>query len=69
MKLTYRLVSSPPGWIAECLDTEAAGEGATVEEAIASLRDAIEERLFRPDAVAPPSHPEKPPEIELVRVD
>ncbi|MDP9149051.1 MAG: hypothetical protein M3O36_03795 [Myxococcota bacterium] len=38
---------------ASCLDLEASGEGATREQALASLRAAIEERLTI-EAVAPP---------------
>jgi hypothetical protein len=40
-------------WLATCLDLEAYGEGKTREEAIESLRIAIEERET-PEAVAPP---------------
>lgn len=58
MKLTYRLQKTASGWYAECVESDAAGEGATEEEALQSLRTSIEERMFRPDAVAPP------PEIE-----
>jgi len=55
VKLTYRLVRDANGYLAECVESEAAGEGRTASEAVASLRKALEERLFRPDAVAPPS--------------
>lgn len=65
MKLHYRLIQDANGWLAECLDAEAAGEGKTREEAVASLRCAIEERMFRPDAIAPPSSPKRA-EIDLV---
>jgi len=57
MKFTYRLISADGGWLAECVETDAAGEGATEDAAVASLRKAIEERMFRPDAIAPPSSP------------
>jgi predicted RNase H-like HicB family nuclease len=40
-------------WLATCLDLEASGEGKTREEAIESLRIAIEERET-PEAMAPP---------------
>lgn len=65
MKLTYRLVRDAAGWVAECVETEAAGEGRTEGDAVAALKNALVERLFRPDAVAPPSRPEPAPEIEL----
>jgi hypothetical protein len=58
MKLHYRLVRDKSGFLAECVESEAMGEGKTAKEAIASLRKALEERMFRPDAVAPPSEPE-----------
>lgn len=69
MKLSYRLVRDPGGWVAECVETEAAGAGRTASDAVASLRSALEERMSRPDAVAPPSAPEPRPEIELVPAD
>ena len=52
---------------ASCLDLEAAGEGATREEALAALREAVSERLS-PEAVAPPPHPQTPV-IEIIVVD
>lgn len=58
MKLTYRLVRDGGGYVAECVETEAAGEGKTAAEAVSSLRRALEERMLRPDAVAPPSRPD-----------
>ncbi len=58
MKFTYRLQHVASGWFAECVEADAAGEGKTQQEAIQSLRRSLEERMFRPDAVAPP--PEAP---------
>jgi|GEM_PF-2607441 len=63
MKLTYRLVKDASGWLAECVETEAAGEGKSSKEAVESLRQLLEERMFRPDAVAPP------PETESARIE
>jgi hypothetical protein len=57
MRFSYRLVRDARGWVAECVESEAAGEGTSAQEAVASLRRSLEERMFRPDAVAPPSHP------------
>lgn len=68
MRFSYRLTQDKDGWLAECVESEAAGEGKTREDAIASLRESLEERLFRPDAVAPPSKGPKGA-IELVRAD
>ena len=64
MKFTYRLIKDANGWLAECVESDAAGEGKTSAEAIRALKTSLEERMFRPDAVAPPSRPE-PSAIEL----
>lgn len=64
MKLTYRLIKDANGYLAECVESDAAGEGKTSQAAVESLRTALEERMFRPDAVAPPSESEREP-IEL----
>lgn len=58
MKFTYRLIKDASGWMAECVESEAAGEGKTSKEAVESLRTSLEERMFRPDAVAPPEQTE-----------
>ena len=58
MKFTYHLIKDANGYVAECVESEAAGEGKTSKEAVESLRLSLEERMFRPDAVAPP--PETP---------
>jgi len=58
MKFTYRLIKDASGWLAECVESEAAGEGKTSKEAVESLRTSLEERMFRPDAVAPPPQTE-----------
>lgn len=55
MKFTYRLVKDASGYLAECVESDCAGEGKTSKEAIESLRSCLEERMLRPDAVAPPS--------------
>ncbi len=58
MKFTYRLIKDANSWLAECCESEAAGEGKTSKEAVESLRSSLEERMFRPDAVAPPPETE-----------
>lgn len=58
MKFTYRLHKDASAWLAECVESEAAGEGKTEREAVESLRASLEERMFRPDAVAPPPETE-----------
>ncbi len=68
MKFTYRLIRDKGGFVAECIEAEAAGDGRTAKDAVESLRLALEERMFRPDAVAPPSEPAESV-IELVLAD
>lgn len=68
MKFSYRLIRDKNGFVAECIEAEAAGEGKTSKEAVDSLRKSLEERMFRPDAVAPPSKPTEDV-IELVLAD
>lgn len=58
MKFTYHLKKEQSDWLAQCVESDAMGEGKTEAEAVASLRESLEERMFRPDAVAPP--PEQP---------
>ena len=65
MKFSYRLIRDRGSVVAECIESETAGEGKTVKEAVESLRRSLEERMFRPDAVAPPSSQTKGV-IELV---
>ena len=65
MRFSYRLIKDANGYVAECVETDAVGEGKTSSAAIGSLKTALEERMFRPDAVAPPAkQPDE--EIELV---
>jgi hypothetical protein len=66
MKFTYRLIKDANGYVAECVESEAAGEGKTSKDAVESLRASLEERMFRPDAVAPPPETERSTiELEL----
>lgn len=57
MRFTYRLIRDRRGYLAECVESEAAGEGKSAAEAVESLRALLQERMLRPDAVAPPSRP------------
>ena len=54
MKFSYHLQEDASGWLARCVESDAMGEGKSEQDAIHSLREALEERMFRPDAVAPP---------------
>jgi hypothetical protein len=65
MRFSYRLIRDQGGFLAECMESEAVGEGRTAKDAIESLRKALEDRMLRPDAVAPPSRPTETV-IELV---
>ena len=65
MRFTYRLQEDASGWLAECVESDAMGAGKTQNDAVQSLRTSLEERMFRPDAVAPPSEESRAP-IELV---
>jgi hypothetical protein len=68
MRFTYRLIRDRSGFVAECVESEAAGEGKTAKDAVEALRKSLEERMFRPDAVAPPEEPAESV-IELVLAD
>jgi hypothetical protein len=57
VRFTYRLSPDEAGWVAECVEATAAGEGMTAAEAVSQLREALEDRM-RPEAVAPPSSEE-----------
>lgn len=65
MKLHYRLIRDANGWLAECVESDALGEGKSAKEAVATLRQVLEERMLRPDAIAPPAETEETT-IELV---
>jgi|GEM_PF-2294699 len=55
-------------WLAQCEEVDRAGEGDTPEQAVASLREALEEYFGQAEAIAPPSQPPREP-IEIVIVD
>jgi hypothetical protein len=65
MNFTYRMSHVGDEYTAECLEFEAMGVGKTGDAAIESLRKLLAERVLRPDAVAPPSHPDVEESIEL----
>lgn len=58
MKFSYRVRQDGNAYTAECVENDALGEGPTRQAAVESLRVALQERMFRPDAVAPPSVPD-----------
>jgi predicted RNase H-like HicB family nuclease len=55
-------------WLAQCEEVDRAGEGDTPEQALARLREALEEYFGQAEAVAPPSQQPREP-IEIVVVD
>ena len=68
MKVSAIISQSAGRWLAQCEEVERAGEGATPEEAVASLREALREYFGQPEAMAPPPQsPEEP--IEIIVVD
>ena len=67
MKFSYRIGQEDGKWVAECVEVEAAGEGASAADAVMTLRDVLAER-FAPQAVAPPPSEQTPVEIELTQV-
>lgn len=67
MRYTAKLNREGSGFVANCLEIEAAGYGQTRDTAIASLRAVLEERVGQVEGVALPSHPDIA--IEVVIVD
>jgi predicted RNase H-like HicB family nuclease len=55
-------------WLAQCEEVDRAGEGSTPSEALARLREALEEYFGHAEAVAPPA--QQPHEtIEIIVID
>ena len=42
MKFTAAVSSEPPYYVARCLEVEVASQGASVDEALANLKEALE---------------------------
>lgn len=49
------MTPSAGGFLAECIELDAAGEGATRDEAVRQLRESILDRMRSTEAIAPPS--------------
>lgn len=49
--INYCITKEPPHYVAQCLNVEVSSFGATVEEAVSNLREAVE--LFFEDNEAP----------------
>jgi predicted RNase H-like HicB family nuclease len=67
MRVSAVLTQTQELWLAQCEEIDRSGEGRTPDEALASLRQALEE-YFDVEAVAPP--PDSPtPRIDIFVVD
>ncbi|HEY4014549.1 MAG TPA: hypothetical protein VGM06_14505 [Polyangiaceae bacterium] len=55
MKVSAVVSKVEGGWVAECEEVDLAGEGTTRDEALATLRAALEDYFHRAEAVAPPT--------------
>jgi len=64
MQLTAAIVHEGSWYVARCLEVEVASQGHTVEEALASLKEALE--LYFEDAVLPEDL--EPPIIASIRL-
>jgi hypothetical protein len=62
MKVSAVLTEMPGIWLAQCEEVDRTGEGRTPDEAVACLRQALEE-YFEVEAVAPP------PETAAARIE
>jgi hypothetical protein len=54
------------GFLAQCTEYAAEGEGATIALAVEALREAIYEKVLRPEAVGAPSADPRREPIEVV---
>ena len=66
MKVSAVLTQTRGGWVAECEEVDRTAEGRTPDEALACLRQALQE-YFEVQAVAPPPETLTAP-IEIVVV-
>lgn len=65
MRVSAVITMEGSRYLAQCVEVDRMGEGATEEQAVASLRESLEEYYREVPAVAPPEHPEIEP-IEIV---
>jgi hypothetical protein len=69
MELTATIRRFESSYLAECVEMDAVGEGPDPDAALAALREALFERVVRPDAVAPPSRPDVRIHLTVVKPD
>lgn len=67
MKVSATMSWTGDAWVAQCEEVDCAGEGATTQEALSELREALEDYFEHPEGVG---LPEEPPheEIEIIVV-
>ena len=66
MRYTARLSRTSSGFIAQCVEIDALGEGSTGEAAIRSLETELRDQLGHVEGMAPPDVPPTPVSIDLV---
>jgi hypothetical protein len=67
MKVSAVLTQTAGRWVAHCEEVDRVGEGDTPDQAIACLRQALQDYFGHTEAVAPPSQPAVGPiEIDVV---
>jgi predicted RNase H-like HicB family nuclease len=66
MKVAAVLTEAAGRWLAYCEEVDRAGEGATADEAVANLREALMEYFGHAEAVAPPEETQPPSPIEII---
>lgn len=64
MRLTAAVTHEPPRYVARCIEVEVASQGASVDEALANLKEALE--LYFEDSA--PMEPLEPPIIATVEL-
>jgi hypothetical protein len=65
-RLTYNVVQAEGGYLARCEELSVESIGTSPDVAVRALRKAIVQRLTSVEAVAPPSRPPPPPQLELL---
>jgi hypothetical protein len=67
MRVSAVLTQTAGRWVAHCEEVDRVGEGDTPDQAIACLRQALQEYFGHTEAVAPPSQADVGPiEIDVV---
>ena len=67
MKVSATMSWTGDAWVAQCEEVDCAGEGATTQEALDELREALTDYFEHPEGVGLPSEPPRE-EIEIIVV-